>query len=94
MIQMSREVSAKKAGYSYQRILSEGDNIATRYIQLKPGAENPNKSLKDSCSSLRIAFGQSADHGRADTLRCSGRYPRQGPVITSLGDCFSVPRGE
>jgi centromere protein C len=51
---MSRETPAKKADYSYQKIFSDGDNIAAGHIQLEPGAEKPNKSSKDnsyvSCS--------------------------------------------
>ena len=46
--QMSRETPAKKADYSYQRIFSEGDNMAAGNIQLEPGAEKPNKSSKDN----------------------------------------------
>lgn len=45
---MTREVSAKKADYSYQRIFSEDDNIAAGHICLEPGAEKPNKSSKDN----------------------------------------------
>jgi centromere protein C len=45
---MSRETPAKKADYSYQRIFSEGDNMAAGHIQLEPGAEKPNKSSKDN----------------------------------------------
>jgi len=46
--QMAREIPAKKAEYSYQKIFSEGDNIAAGQIQLEPGAEKPNKSSKDN----------------------------------------------
>ena len=45
---MAREVPAKKADYSYQKIFSEGDNVAAGQIQLEPGAEKPNKSSKDN----------------------------------------------
>ena len=45
---MSREVPAKKADYSYQKIFSDGDNVAAGQIQLEPGAEKPNKSSKDN----------------------------------------------
>jgi len=45
---MSREVSAKRADYSYQKIFSEGNNVAAGHIQLEPGAEKPNKSSKDN----------------------------------------------
>ena len=45
---MSRETPAKKADYSYQKIFSEGDNMAAGHIQLEPGAEKPNKSSKDN----------------------------------------------
>ena len=45
---MSRDVPAKKADYSYQKIFSEGDNVAAGHIQLEPGAEKPNKSSKDN----------------------------------------------
>ena len=79
---MSREVSAKKADYSYQKIFSEGDNVAAGHIQLEPGAEKPNKSSKDNsyvCSSIRMMFGRSSDRGRTDLSCCSGCYPRQGP---------------
>jgi centromere protein C len=46
--QMSRERPAKKADYSYQKIFSDGDNVAAGHIQLEPGAEKPNKSSKDN----------------------------------------------
>lgn len=45
---MSRETPAKKADYSYQKIFSEGQNVAAGHIQLEPGAEKPNKSSKDN----------------------------------------------
>lgn len=51
---MSRETPAKKADYSYQKIFSEGDNIAAGHIQLEPGAEKPNKSSKDNAYVRRI----------------------------------------
>ena len=46
--QMSRDPPAKKADYSYQKIYSDGDNVAAGYIQLEPGGEKPNKSSKDN----------------------------------------------
>ena len=79
---MSREVPAKKADYSYQKIFSEGENLAAGHIQLEPGAEKPNKSSKDNsyvCSSLRMAFGQPTDRERVDIPRFPGRRPRQDP---------------
>ena len=45
---MSRETPSMKADYSYQKIFSDGANIAAGHIQLKPGAEKPNKSSKDN----------------------------------------------
>ena len=52
---MSRDVPAKKADYSYQKIFSEGDNVAAGHIQLEPGAEKPNKSSKDNAY-VRFTF--------------------------------------
>ena len=45
---ISRGVLAKKVDYSYQKIFSEGANLAVGHIQLEPGAEKPNKSWKDN----------------------------------------------
>ena len=45
---MAREVSAKKADYTYQKIFTEGHDLAAGHIQLEPGAEKPNKSSKDN----------------------------------------------
>jgi centromere protein C len=56
---MSRETPAKKADYSYQKIFSDGENIAAGHIQLEPGAEKPNKSSKDNsyvCCILYFRF--------------------------------------
>ena len=64
---MSRETPAKKADYSYQKIFSDGDNIAAGHIQLEPGAEKPNKSSKDNSyvgCILCFGFPQLAQLGR------------------------------
>ena len=45
---MSRDVPSKKANYSNQKILNEGDDVAAGHIQLEPETEKPNKSLNDN----------------------------------------------
>lgn len=80
---MSREVPAKKADYSYQKIFSEGDNVAAGHIQLEPGAEKPNKSSKDNSyvrfTLYALDFGRFANSKRVDISCRSGCYTRQGP---------------
>lgn len=44
----SREAPFKKADYSYQKVFSDGNNLAAGHMQLEPGAEKPNKSSKDN----------------------------------------------
>ena len=80
--QMSRETPAKKADYSYQKIFSDGDNVAAGHIQLEPGAEKPNKSSKDN-SYVRwtpcFVIFQLIDFQMVDLSCCSRCHSRQDP---------------
>lgn len=79
---MSRETPAKKADYSYQKIFSEGQNMAAGNMQLGPGAEKPNKSSKDNsyvCCTPCVLLNHFFDHGRVAIPRHSGCCSRQGP---------------
>ena len=96
---MSREVPAKKADYTYQKIFSYGPNVAGGHIQLEPGAEKPNKSSKDNsyvrpsswfAFSLLIAEEQifhviqGAVHVKVHTTS----------FMICQGGCFLIPRGQ